>query len=163
MNIPALYKRIREELPDEVSFGCGGIKLFGTTDIENAQVGYSVAPDGTTLSSEDKGGWRSSWLVIGNETGCGDPLFIDIDAPELPVLTAMHGEEQWTATEVAGSAETFAKCLEEFSRISIGRRNSLEREVNPVSDDERRSFLTRIAQLNRLSDAPPFWDILLEF
>ena len=78
---------------------------------------------------------------MGYETGCGDPLFVDTGVSELPVFTAMHGEGAWEPVQVAISVEAFAKCIEEFSRISVGRNNRVEREANPVSDGERVAFL----------------------
>jgi hypothetical protein len=75
----------------------------------------------------------------------------------------MHAAGTWEPAQVAASVETFAKCLEEFSRMATGRSTPVEREANPVSDEERLSFLRRIAQLNETSGAPEFWDFLLEF
>jgi hypothetical protein len=115
------------------------------------------------LCSGETGAWQPNWIVIGCETACGDPLFVDLDAAALPVFTAMHGEGAWEPVQVAASIEAFAKCIEEFSRISVGRSNPIEREANPVSDDERTVFLRHIAELNRTSSAPEFWDVLLEY
>ena len=74
----------------------------------------------------------------------------------------MHGKGAWEPVPVAASVEAFAKCIEEFSRISVARSNPVEREANPVSDDERTVFLRRIAELNQISSAPEFWGVLLE-
>jgi hypothetical protein len=80
MNLPPRYNEVRAALPaDEVAFGCGGIKLFGADELEQGQVGYAVASDGKSLCSHNHGAWRQNWTVIGYETACGDPLFIDTD------------------------------------------------------------------------------------
>lgn len=163
MKVPVGYYKIPEGLPAEVSFGCGGIRLFAAAEIEKGQVGYSVAPDGSSLCSDEDGAWRSNWLVIGYETGCGDPLFIDTNVTVTPVFTAMHGQGAWKPVQVAASVEAFAKCINEFSRIAMRRSNPVERENNPVGDSERRSFLRRVADLNQASSAPEFWEVLLEF
>ena len=163
MKLPDRYNEVRKTLPvAEVSYGCGGIKMFSAFDLGDGQVGYSVAPDGSSLCSGGTGAWHSNWVVIGYEMACGDPLFIDIDAPSLPVFTALHGEGAWEPIQVAASIEAFGKCIEEFSRISAGRRNPVEREANPIGSDERTVFLHRIAELNRTTSAPEFWDVLLE-
>lgn len=163
MKLPDRYNKLREHLPnDEVSYGIGGIKLFSAAELEDGQLGYSVAPDGSSLCSGEPGAWQPNWVVIGYETGLGDPLFLDTDLASLPVFTAMHGEGAWKPVSVATSVEAFGMCLEEFARISEGHSNPVECEANPVSDDERIVFLRRVAELNHVSNAPEFWDVLLQ-
>ena len=162
MDIPSQYQMIRNALPTEVSFGCGGIALLPLDEIEQAQLGYSVTSDGASLCSGEDGAWQLNWLVIGHDTACGDPVFIDSRRLTMPVFTAMHSEGAWRPKQIATSLDTFAKCLEEFSRIFQGRSNPMEREANPVSDEERTSYLQRIAELNGIASSPEFWDALLE-
>jgi len=163
MKLPDRYNKLREHLPsNEVSYGIGGIKLFSAGELEDGQLGYSVAPDGNSLCSGERGAWQPNWVVIGYETGLGDPLFLDIDLASLPVLTAMHGEGAWKPVLVATSIEAFGMCFEEFARISQGRSNPVECEANPVSDDERTVFLRRVAELNQASSAPEFWNVLVQ-
>jgi hypothetical protein len=105
---------------------------------------------------------QPAWVVIGYETGLGDPLFLDTALASLPVFTAMHGEGTWKPVPVARFVEALGLCLEEFARISEGRSNPVECEANPVSDDERTVFLRRVAELNQARNAPEFWNILLQ-
>ena len=163
MNLPDHYNDIRAVLRvDQVSYGCGGIKLFNNAEIEQAQVGYSVTPGGKSLCSPDRGSWRENWTVIGYETACGDPLFIDTNDAALPVLTAVHGQGAWEAEPVAISIDAFAHSLAEFARLSKHRSNPLERDQNPISSEERDRFLRQVAALNREQFEPDFWAILLE-
>lgn len=161
MKVPHRHEQIRQSLPDEVSFGCGGIELFALGKIESAQVGYSMEADGNSLCTGNDGSWQPAWLVIGQETACGDPIFIDTEHPSLPVYAAMHGVGAWEPNSVAASIEVFAVCLREFSRVAVGRANPEELEANPLEDAERRQFLQRIADLNRSATAPEFWDLQL--
>lgn len=163
MNIPRPYQEIRQSLPDEVSLGCGGIELFALGEIESLQVGYSVKPDGSSLCTGEDGSWQPAWIAIGRETGLGDPIFIDTSSVPLPVYTAMHGEGAWKPSPVATSADAFADCFNEFSRIAAGRANPGEHVANPIGGEERAQFLARIAELNRTAVAPEFWDVMLEF
>ena len=111
MKLPNRYNEVRGGFPTaEVSYGCGGVKLFSASELEEA----------------------------------------------------IHGAGLWEPQQVAPSVETFAKCIEEFSRLAVGRSTPVEREANPVSDEERKAFLRRIAQLNETNGAPEFWDVLLE-
>ena len=163
MKLPDRYNKLRENWPsDEVSYGSGGIKLFGAGELENAQLGYSVALDGNSLCSGESGAWQPNWVVIGYETGLGDPLFVDTDLATLPVFTAIHGEGAWEPVLVASSVEAFGMCIGEFARISEGRSNPVQCEANPVSDEERTLFLRRVADLNQSSKAPEFWSVLLQ-
>jgi hypothetical protein len=162
MIIPERYRSVRKAIPEEVNFGCGGIKLLALPEIERGQVGYSIAADGTSLCSGQDGAWQSCWVVIGYDMACGDPLFIDTDSAALPVFTAIHGQGAWQPNPVATSPEIFAKCLDEFSKIAAGRANPVERDDNPLTDEERKQFLDRLAELNQTSKAPEFWDALLE-
>ncbi len=162
MKIPERYIEIRRNLPiAEVSFGCG-IKLLSVAEVEDGQIGYSVGPDGKSLCSGVTGAWEPNWIVIGCETACGDPIFIDIRAVALPVFTAIHGEGTWEPTQIATSIEAFVKCIQEFSRISVGRKNPVEHDANPLSEADRTAFLRRIARVNQATTAPEFWDVLLE-
>ena len=115
MTIPTRYLALISSLPaTEVGFGAGGIRLFTGAEMEEGQVGYSVAPRGLSLCGGPSGKWKPSWLVIGYETGVGDPVFVDISDPRLAVLTAMHGEGAWDPKPVAVSIEAFGKIFLEF-------------------------------------------------
>ena len=161
MSIPTRYKDLRKTLPDRMTFGCGGIELYPSQEIEANQVGYSVTPDGSSLCSGENGAWHSAWIVIGHETACGDPIFIDTGVAELPVCTAMHGEGAWEPNLIAISAEAFANCCREFSRIATGRGSPGELDRNPLSNEDRSRFLDQIAELNRGAAASQFWDLQL--
>ena len=75
----------------EVFFGSNGFSIVDEASINNLQLGYSVHPDGSDLSGSNEGDWQKSWIVIGTDTEVGDPFFVDINDPLLPVYTAMHG------------------------------------------------------------------------
>lgn len=50
MNLPASYIDLLKKMPaDEIGYGVDGIKLFCVAELEQAQVGYSVAGDGKSL------------------------------------------------------------------------------------------------------------------
>ncbi|MGA2048116.1 MAG: hypothetical protein ABSG96_10505 [Terracidiphilus sp.] len=164
MDLPARYLSIFPDLPiREVSYGCGGLRLFSADEVEAEQVGYSISPDGRSLCGDTPGEWRSSWVVIGSETGLGDPILIDTTDPPLIVFTAIHGEGSWEPTAIAISIEAFANIYNEFVRISKGRSNPVELEDNPLSEGERESYLNRIDKLNNGQLDSEFWDAMLEY
>jgi len=163
MNLPSRYLEARKRLSfDQVSLGYGGIKVFPLREIEEAQVGYSVSPDGAPLCGSEPGDWNANWIVIGYETGLGDPLFIDAGNPDLPVFTAMHGESSWNPDLIGKTPEAFAASFDEFREIAAKRQDPISLEENPITDGERKAFLQRIAELNGIEFAPEFWSVLVQ-
>jgi len=82
------------------------IEVFSPEALQEGQVGYSVDPDGRSLTGAPPL-WQPNWLVVGYETLLGDPIFVDLDDPELPVMTAMHDVHPWDPTPLLPSFATF--------------------------------------------------------
>jgi len=152
-NLPDSYKSKRAVLGfDEISFGVVGIELLQLSEVEGVQAGYA----------EDAAGWEPEWIVIGNETACGDPLFLS-DRPPHAVFTAMTGEEEWIAKMIAPSLQTFWDCLEVFRRFTQNRGNPVELAGNVKSEEEIEKYLAEISRLCRGSEeALEFWMVQAE-
>lgn len=156
------YIEIRREIPlEKVSFGYQTMILFPVEELEEAQVGYSVDPSGVTLTGEDEGDWKNSWLVIGYEELCGDPFFVDLNVQGLTVFTAAHGEGMWNPVFVASSFNGFIESLNEIRRISHGRGYPVALEQNPLPKVERKRILNKIAELNG-NGSLEFWESWFE-
>lgn len=99
-----------------LTFGDGDdeleIELAPASGLAAAQVGYAVTPSGESLLDPD-GGWQSEWLIIGQETLLGDPVFVDLDEPALPVFMAMHDLPDWEPVLLAESLEAFLSAARE--------------------------------------------------
>lgn len=149
--------------PQEVSYSFGGLKLFGARELKEEQRGYSVGTNGESLCGAQEGAWRASWIVIGYDTGLGDPIFVDAERAGLPVFTAIHGEGAWDPKPVAISLRAFAQCWREFARIAQGRSNPVEEEANPLTPNERDSFLRRIREINGPQIGVELWTDLLAY
>lgn len=91
MDIAKYTKKLNDLSFHEVTIGYTIIYLFAEAELSEGQKGYSVEPNGKSLVGEKDGEWKSSWLVIGFEELCGDPIFVDLDSEHLPVFTAVHG------------------------------------------------------------------------
>ena len=110
VKLPPDYVRWLHELGfDEISFGCGGIKLFTAEEIDEAQVGYSRSIDGKSFCDGKRGSWRPEWITIGYDTALGDPIILDTSTPQLRVMTAMHGEGSWDPKVIADSLPRFGR------------------------------------------------------
>jgi len=163
VELPGRYKDVLQQIDRyEVEYGTGGLKVFAEVELPKGQVGYAFASDGKSLCNS-AGGWQSDWLVIGYDTGVGDPLILNTSGPQLPVFTSVHGEGKWELQPVAISVESFAACLDEFAKIALGRSNPVETDRNPLPDADREAYRTRIAAINENKIAPDFWDALLEY
>ena len=101
MSVPFRYEAVVSELSSlDVSFDVGGLRLFPISALEDAQVGYSKTADGRSLVTRESGSWRANWMVIGQETCCGDPIFVDTEDARNPVFSAMHGKDLGTLNEL---------------------------------------------------------------
>jgi hypothetical protein len=142
-------ERLAERETREVSFGVGGIELFDRAGLDDEQEGYVGE------------GWADSWLVIGRDTAVGDPLFVDLDDPQTPVYTAMHGEGEWDPDRIAASFDGFLAAFDALAAIAEGRDSPVALDANPLSDDERARFLQTVAEANHGVDTR-YWEQLVD-
>jgi hypothetical protein len=140
-----------------VSLGYFTIHIYDVDDLEEAQIGYSVDPSGTSLIEENAGSWQRNWVVIGYEDGSGDPIFIDSEADGFPVYSAMHGTGAWEPNLIATGLRNFATAMREIARVAEGRENPVKREANPIEPDERANVLERIRRDDTGSNTA-FWE-----
>jgi hypothetical protein len=100
------------------------LQLFGSAELEAEQKGFALDERGQLLSGKGKGGWRPSWIVIGQSTLMGDPYFLDVanvDAEgDCPVLTAMSGTDNWQPTLCASGFAAFLRILAASMELARG-------------------------------------------
>jgi hypothetical protein len=155
------YAEMRNEVKlESVSFGMTTVTLFKTDKLEQAQIGFSVHPNGETLSGSSEGDWQKSWLVIGEEDLCGDPIFTDLDSEKLPIYTAMHGEGSWEPVLLAESFSNFIQILEQFHSVAKGREHTVALQNNPLPESEANAITNYIKQNNPNAELN-FWETWL--
>lgn len=156
--------RVYELLSDfelaDVYFGSEGFRIFSTSEIPDGQLGYARHPDGSDLTGIHEGDWRANWIVFGCDTSVGDPYFVDVDDPNLPVFTAMHGAGAWEPEAVSGSLEAFLGCLKYLKTVSSGDYAQIEPDETTLVDEEALAKLE--AQLNGLNGGGSFWTEFLD-
>src|SRR5215204_1529845 len=109
------YKELLSTLAiPTVSLGYFAIHIYDVDELEEAQIGYSVDPSGSSLIDENSGSWQRNWVVIGYEDGSGDPIFTDSEADGFPVYTAMHGTGAWEPSLIATGLRNFATAMREI-------------------------------------------------
>lgn len=144
----------------DIGFDCGGITLYAAEELDEAQLGYARHPDGTSLVGSEPGGWRETWVVIGHETACGDPIFVDTSDEAFPVFTAMHGVGEWNPDQVAMSYDAFLQIVEHFAEVAAGRENPAALEAKPMTQAEFDAFVAFAAARSGNEDNQ-FWELLV--
>jgi hypothetical protein len=157
-------KRVIEELKQfpikEIQLGYAGMEFFTPNQLQDGQVGYSVNQDGQSLTGSQEGDWKNSWVVIGNESCCGDPIFIDTVENSLPVYTAPHGMGAWEPELIATSLSKFIEIMKLLAIVSQGRENPVALENNPLTDEEKEKVLSQIMDQNSGIDGS-FWAVFM--
>ena len=88
MNQAELLTKLKAFEHKNVFFGPQGFSVASkTAELNKAQIGFSIDKKGQNLVGTYKGNWKSSWLVIANDTELGDPYFVDLDDANLAVYT----------------------------------------------------------------------------
>jgi hypothetical protein len=100
--------------------------------------------------------WQETWLVIGFDEMCGDPIFVDLAKPEYPVYTAMYGTGQWDPSLVAASFEGFVAALKLVHASSRGRHNPVALEKKALSRAERSALRKGLRCIGAHADMD-FW------
>jgi hypothetical protein len=139
INIPERYRQARAAVPfDGISIGYDSVHLFLGVELEAAQRGYGIVPEG------DETDWQPQWLVVGYEGRCGDPIFVDTSHEYFPVYTAAHGMGEWDPVPIASSFQHFIQILTRLQSLARGRENPVQLDENPVTDTEIDSLLNFI-------------------
>lgn len=148
-------------LPEEISLGITTIRISRAENLEQLQVGYARDPQGRPLTGEAEGDWKSSWVVIGEDDACGDPIFIDSAQDGFPVYTAMHGQGDWRPVRIASSIRGLGYALSALSQASRGRQDPVALESNPLTAEERTALLSHIRYHNPDINLD-FWTTLMD-
>nr|WP_176542962.1 hypothetical protein [Bacillus cereus] len=94
---------------DDTEIETISIHLFSREEFEEGQLGYSVDEEDNSLTGDSEGDWKETWYVIGYDENLGDPIFVDIEDKNYPVMTAMHGEGDWEPEVMFSSLNEFLK------------------------------------------------------
>jgi hypothetical protein len=145
----------------EVYFGPQGF-LFASNeeDLEKAQTGFAIHPDGTNMVGTNPGDWQKNWQVIALDTELGDPYFIDLNDANSPVYTAIQIDGAWEENPVACSLDAFINCLTLF----INANN----QASPTFVPDDKTVLDKIVlsqlenQLIERSNCKDFWEQFFE-
>jgi len=161
MTIAELLKKLSSLGRKEVYFGPQGF-LFTSSEeeLEQAQVGFAIHPDGTNLVGSNQGEWQESWQVFALDTELGDPYFIDINDVNSPVYTAIQIDGFWETNTVALTLEGFINCLTIFVKTNNQASPIFVPDENTIVDKIVLSQLEK--QLIDTSSCKDFWEQFFE-
>jgi len=161
MTTAELLRKLKTLGRKEVYFGPQGF-LFTSNEeeLEKAQVGFSIHPDGSNLIGRNQGEWQESWQVIALDTELGDPYFIDLNNENSPVYTAIQIDGFWETNTVANSLENFINCLALFIKANNQSNPIFVPDENTIID---KIFLSQLEnQLVGTSNCKDFWEQFFE-
>lgn len=141
-----------------VSLGYKTVHLHLPSELPDAQLGYSVDPEGNSLIGKQDGDWKENWIVIGYEDLCGDPIFIDTSGDGFPVYTAMHGTGSWEPELIAATLTGLMGAMEIMAAVSVGREHPVALEAKAITPEVQSRTLEEIARINPGADMS-FWEL----
>lgn len=143
-------------------FGFAGFAMESRGNFDKAQLGYRTHPDGHDLTGDSAGSWKDSWYVVGRDTVVGDPFFVDLNAENLPVYTAMHGTGSWEPSLVSSSLAGFMSALAYLQGKSGQDADLVEPDENTISDKKELKKIYRHLISLCGEEASFFWECFIE-
>ena len=161
MTTAELLKKLSTLGRIEVYFGPQGFLLTSSEEeLEKAQIGFAIHPDGTNVVGNNQGDWQGNWQVIALDTELGDPYFIDLNDDNSPVYTAIQIDGAWETNPVAQSLERFISCLILFIKAND--------QASPIFVPDEHTVIDKIVlsqlenQLIEASSCKDFWEQFFE-
>jgi len=123
---------------NDIEVGLSDIHIYGKDEIEEAQAGYRY----NELTGELIEDWiGEKYVVIGNDSCCGDPIIAKIDEEELPIYSMFH--DDWSSLQIiANSLDQFINILKKLDETDLEDKEKckntfedIKREVPNTSFD----------------------------
>ena len=145
---------------ENISIGFNEMNFFSAGNFDDGQIGFSIDTEGNSSATGQTGSWKEEWIVIGNDN-LGDPIFVDSSDICLPVYSSQHGQDEWDATLIADSLDSFKSILADLKGLSFGRQSPSEIEENPIPENELKDFLNTVKRNNDYIEIW-WWETFLE-
>ena len=143
INIP---DKIYDRNINDVEIGLSEIHLYSKEEIKEAQLGYSVNSDGNKITD-----WLGdNYVVIGNDSCCGDPIITDIFNEKLPVYIMFH--DDWDSLrQIADNFELYIDILNKIDSTDLSR------------EIEKNRLISNIKAMSLTEDEEDYWNSMIEF
>lgn len=117
-----LFKREFEK----VEIGISTLNFFPKDNLEKEQIGY-----GYDQSCTESSKWfGKEFVVIGQDSGFGNPIIAKVDETEIPVFT-LFNDDKTSVEKIANSFEQYIGVLSKIKKTDLYRRD----EINNLLDE----------------------------
>lgn len=135
------------------------LEIFSFDQLDECQVGFSIDPDGNSLVTNEEATWNDNWIVIANETLCGDPIIIELNEDGYPVSRLMHGMDNWdNGSFLAESMESLLYIFKDIGCF-LTEKQVLEGK-RTIQNKELKALVNNILEKNKFADFE-IWESLL--
>lgn len=135
-------------------------EIFSFDELDEYQIGYSIDLNGNSLVTDEADTWDDSWVVIGYETLCGDPIIIELNEAGYPVSRLMHGMGSWNnGTFLADSIKSFLSILKDI-RCFLTEKQMLQGK-KMIQHKELKVLVNSMIEKNKTVDFE-IWESLLQ-
>ena len=111
---------------EKVEIGISTMNFFPKDNLEKEQIGYGYDSNCTESSK-----WLGKeFVVIGKNSGLGDPIIAKVDETEIPVFT-MFNDDKTSVEKVADSFEQYMGVLSMIKKTDLYRRD----KINDLLDE----------------------------
>ena len=115
-------ERFFEITPRLVNIGCGELYLYDKDEIADAQIGYKIYPDGRKIEE-----WfGDEYFVVGNDSTCGDPIFINVSEKNCPFYYMFHDDWEDSIMKIADSLDEYEKMLRVIKGVDYADKASVK-------------------------------------
>jgi hypothetical protein len=124
------------------------VRLVPSSELAQEQKGFAQDGDGPAPAN---GGWRKTWVLIGQSSLLGDPYFLDVaklDAEgDCAVFTAMSGAGRWEPVLCGSTFAQFLRILAAGMEVAQGFGEAM------MDDDDEAAFREAFGQKIKTIDA----------
>jgi hypothetical protein len=151
LRIPSRYRTFLLEadpLKVETVTPVERVRLVPSSELAQEQKGFAEDADGAAPAN---GGWRKTWVLIGQSSLLGDPYFLDVaklDAEgDCAVFTAMSGAGRWEPVLCGSTFAQFLRILAAGMEVAQGFGEAM------MDDDDEAAFREAFGQKIKTIDA----------
>ena len=125
----SLPNKLFERKINDIDIGINCIHLYSKKEIGDGQIGYSIDNKGNKIKD-----WiGENYLIIGNDSCCGDPIITDVNEKELPIYNMFH--DDWDTLElIANSLEEYMDILEAIKNTDLEDRDDCDKFLDEFID-----------------------------
>ena len=129
---------------NDVEIGVSKIHLYTKDEIEEAQIGYRIDNKGNEIDE-----WiGDDYIIIGNDSCCGDPIITDVSDDKLPVYSMFHDDWE-TLQKITNDFEQYISILKKINKSDLSdetQKNNLISDITKIVPSEGADYWSTIIQ-----------------